>query len=93
MSPVSLSSGPCNDPLGGGEALVTDPATNYRSFTPTSGDHIDIMRLMTSDHTSYDLETPGSWGHCQHQTQETLAETLGMQTPHRNPEYSSDIQM
>ena len=93
LCPVSLSSGPCNDHLGRGEALVTDPATNYRSFTLTTQSTSWVSWPVTTHHRPGD---PGSWDtwdtvntrHRRHRT-----ETLGMQTPHRNPEYSSDIQM
>ena len=69
-----------------GEALVTGPATNYRSFTLTTDDE-----TLTPDHTSPDLETRGHRTLSTPDTQETLAPR--MQTPHRNTEYSwySDI--
>ena len=53
LSSFPVISGP-NDNLGGGEALVTDPGTNYRPFTLT----IHHWTL-TPDHTLSDLDTRG----------------------------------
>ena len=62
LSSFPVISGP-NGPLGGGEALVTGPATNYRSFTLTT-DMMGLL-LLTTHHQTW---RPGVIGHCQHQT-------------------------